>query len=143
MSLAALFIIVKTGNNANFHDTWLGKTICDITIKWNTTHKMECNSDIYTQQLEWISKILRWAETWLKNTNTKKKKNTKISFLWYYRKAKANHCDKRYISGSRVGVRAGVRGKKWTVGEQDNTFEVMDIVFILIVVVVTQVCTLF
>lgn len=73
MFLAALFIIVKTGNNANFHDTWLGKTICDITIKWNTTHKMECNSDIYTQQLEWISKILHWAETWLKNTNTKKK----------------------------------------------------------------------
>ena len=34
-------------------------------------------------------------------------------------------------------------GKKWTVGEQDNTFEVMDIVFILTVVVVTQVCTLF
>ena len=42
-----------------------------------------------------------------------------------------------------VGVRARVRGKKWTVGEQDNTFEVMDIVFILTVVVVTQVCTLF
>ena len=44
-----------------------------------------------------------------------KNTNTKVSFLWYSRKVKAKHGDKRHMSGPRArgGVGAGREGRVW------------------------------